>query len=312
MENQPPGTPKDHIRYYFVLLLDILGQKEQLKKWEQLHPDGTITPEMKEGLQNSLGHVLNLRKIFFKFFESTEIGSQQSVLRQWIALNLQTGSERDRYTALSVCNPKLLHFSDMLVAYSAAAAGPANDWNIMALYRMLASVCNLILSFLALRIPIRGAICVGTAVEADDIGFYGPALAEAHHLESKVAGYPRIVVSPTLRDFIRSQPPENNGPADQYVRLGFELCQSMIADDSDGWTVVDYLGNGSRSLLAGNKQLAQTQREAVAQASRFVTDECQRLIRAATAEPSETTEKLAKRYSALHDYFQGHRSIWTA
>ena len=312
MEHQPPVNQKDRIRYYFVLLLDILGQNEQLQKWGQLSPDGSITMEMREGLQNSLGHVLNLRKIFFKFFESTEIGSQQSVPRQWIALNLQTGSERDRYTALSVCNPKLLHFSDMLVAYSTAAAGPVNDWNIMALYRMLGSVCNLIPSFLALRIPIRGAICIGTAVEADDIGFYGPAIAEAHHLESKVSDYPRIVVSPTLRDFIRSQPPENNGPADQYVRLGFELCQSMIADDPDGWTVVDYLGNGSRNLLAGNDLLAQAQRQAVAQATTFVADECQRLTRAATAEPSEMAGKLAKRYSALHDYFQRHRSIWTA
>ena len=310
MENQSPVSQKDRIRYYFVLLLDIMGQKEQLQKWQQLRPDSTITPEMREGLRNSLGRVLNLRKIFFKFFESTEIGSRQGVIRQLIALNLPPGSERDRYSALSICNPKLLHFSDMLVAYSPAAAGPADDWNIMALYRTLGSVCNLIPSFLTLRIPIRGGICIGTAVEADDIGFYGPALAEAHHLESKVADYPRIVVSPALRDLIRSQPPENNGPADQYIRLGFELCQSMIADDSDGWTVVDYLGSGSRNLLAGNNILAQAQRQAVAQATTFVADECQRLTLAAAVEPSETMAKLAVRYLRLQHYFDGRKSVW--
>ena len=310
MENQPPVIQKDQIRYYFVLLLDILGQKEQLKKWEQLSPDLAVTAKMREGLQNSLGRVLALRKGFLKFFGSMEEGSKASGIRKSIASRLPPGSERDRYRALSRCIPKLLHFSDMLVAYSSAAAGPTGDWNIMGLARMLGSVCCLIPSLLELRIPIRGGICIGTAVEADDIGFYGPALAEAHYLESEVAGYPRIVVSPALRDFIRSQPPENNGPVDQYVRLGFELCQSMIADDTDGWTVVDYLGNGSRNLLAGNNLLAQAQRQAVAQATTFVADECQRLTLAATAEPSETMAKLAARYSRLQHYFDGRKSVW--
>ena len=311
MEKQSSPNVKDHIRYYFVLLLDILGQKEQLQKWQQLRPDGTITPEMREGLRNSLGHVLDLRKGFFKFFESAESGSQQSVLRQRTALNLPVGSERDRYTALSVCNPKLLHFSDMLVAYSPAAAGPANDWNIMALYRMLGSVCNLMPCYLAQRIPLRGGICVGTGVEADDVGFYGPALAEAHHLESKVADYPCVVVSPALRDFVRSRPPENNGLVEEYIRLGFTLCQSLIADDPDSCTLVDYLGVGSRQLLSANNVLAQAQQQAVAQATTFVAGECQRLTLAATTEPSEAMAKLAVRYLRLQHYFDSRRSIWT-
>ena len=311
MENQSSVKSEDHIRYYFVLLLDILGQKEQLQKWEQLRPDGTVTAQMKEGLRRSLGQVLNLRKSFFKLFESAESGSQQSVLHQWIALNLQPGSDRDRYNALSVCNPKLLHFSDMLVAYSPAAAGPANDWNIMALYRMLGAVCNLLPSFLALGIPIRGGICIGIGVEADDLGFYGPALAEVHLLESKVADYPRVVVSQALRDFIRSKPPENRGPADQYIRLGFELCQSMIADDPDGWTVVDCLGAGSRKLLSDNNVLAQAQRQAVAKAGEFVAAERQRLTVAAAAGPSEVMAKLAVRYEHLQHYFDSRRRVWT-
>ena len=311
MENQPLVSQSDRIRYYLVCLLDILGQKEQLKKWAQLRPDGTITPEMREGLQNSLRRVLDLRKDFSELFKSAESGSQQSLLRQLIALNLQTGPERDRYTALFACNPKLLHFSDMLVAYSPAAAGPANDWNIVALYRMLGSLCSLIPSFLARGIPIRGGVCLGTAVEAEGVGFYGPALAEAHHLESKVAGYPRIVVSQRLADFIRSQPPENNDAADQHIRCGFTLCQSMIVDDSDGCTVVHYLGNGSRNLLAGSQTLVQVQSQAVAKAAEFVAGECGRLTLAAKAKPSEATVKLAKRYSDLHDYFQKYKAIWT-
>ncbi len=310
MENQPPVIQKDQIRYYFVLLLDILGQKEQLKKWEQLSPDLAVTAKMREGLQNSLGRVLALRKGFLKFFGSMEEGSKASGIRKSIASRLPPGSERDRYRALSRCIPKLLHFSDMLVAYSSAAAGPTGDWNIMGLARMLGSVCCLIPSLLELRIPIRGGICIGTAVEADDIGFYGPALAEAHYLESEVAGYPRIVVSPALRDFIRSQPPGNNGPADEYVRIGFELCQSMIADDSDGYTVVDYLGGGSRGLFGENIHLAQEQRQAVAQAAKFVADEYQRLTSEAAAAPSKPTVELAGRYLCLRNYFDSRKSVW--
>lgn len=311
MENQPHVEQEDYIRYYFVLLLDILGQKEQLRKWQQLQPDGTVTPEMIDGIRNSLGNVLKLRKGFFELLESADAGGQQSVVRQWNALSLQPGSERDRYNALSVGRPKLLHFSDMLVAYSPAAAGPADDWNITALYHMLGSVCSLMPTYLGWRIPLRGGICIGTGIEVDGVGFYGPALAEAHHLESKVAGYPRVVVSQQLRDFIRSQPPENNDHADQYIRIGFELCRSMIAEDTDGWTAVDYLGVGSHELLAGDGNLAQARQQAVDRASHFVAEECQRFALAAENAPSESAEKLAAGYQRLKNYFDSRPSVWT-
>ncbi len=311
MENQSPLNQKGQIRYYFVLLLDIPAQKEQLRKWQQLRGDSSITPEMREGIQNSLGRVLRLRSDCVRFFKSFGSGGGRGQYHQLILDRLRTDAERRRYEALTACVPRLLHFSDLVVAYSPATVGPSDDWNVWALFSMLASLCVVMPAWLAQGIPVRGGICIGVGTEADTVGFYGPALAEAHYLESEVAGYPRAVVSAGLRDFIRFRPPERGGPADGFVRTGFKLCRSMIADDPDGNTVVDYLGVGSHALLAGDGNLAQARQQAVDGASKFVAEECQRFALASESAPSESAGKLAERYRRLKNYFGSRPSVWT-
>jgi hypothetical protein len=46
--------------------------------------------------------------------------------------------------------------------------------------------------------PIRGGIELGLAMDIDNDDIYGPALARAYTLESKVAQYPRIVIGEEL------------------------------------------------------------------------------------------------------------------
>jgi hypothetical protein len=309
MEPQIGKNKKDHIRYYFVLLLDIMGQKEQLEKWSQLQPDGSVTAEMMEGIKGALGRVRRLRTDLPQFFTSFTRSAQQCTT----ALDIPAGRDRERYNTMSAPEIKLLHFSDMLIAHAPAHLGPGSDWNVGALHAILASVCTVIPPSLAGEIPLRGAVCIGTGVEAEEIGFYGPALSEAHRLESRVADYPRIVISDPLWEFIQSCPAEQATVAEKKVRMFFGECKSLVARDTDGRKIVDYLGVGSRELLGNSENLDSVQIDFVAKAYEFVTKEAERLCIAKTtgSEPREKSRTIpAEKYTRLKDYFDSRMTNW--
>ena len=316
---EPTAGENIHLCHYFVLLLDIMGQQEQLEKWSRLPPDGSVTPEMTEGIRRSLGDVYRLRQGFRQFYESALRAAEQCTPMSSNALRIGAGPDRERYKAIAAPEIKLLHFSDIFIAYAPAGVGPGKDLNIKALYAMLGSVCGLIPSFLAGRIPLRGAVCIGAGTETEEIGFYGPALSEAHRLESGVADYPRIVLSDQLRDLVQSGLAEQTTVAEQatdveeYLRILFGLCNSLLAQDTDGRTIVDYLGHGSRELLKNSANLDSAQHGCVARAYEFVTREAERLRIAELTggeprEPPRTSP--AKKLLQLKGYFDRWIDAW--
>ncbi len=162
-------------------------------------------------------------------------------------------------------------------------------------------------SLCAQKIPLRGASCIGTGVEDDDIGFYGPALAEAYHLESELADYPRIVISDPLSDFIKLCPLEQTGIADKYIQDFFKICQSLIAQDADGQTIIDYLGKGSRELFSNSPTLAGAHRDCVNKSREFVEAEFYRLCIMEASRPraeEKPRTSPAEKYVRLKSYFE--------
>lgn len=302
----------DPIRYYFVLLLDILGQKEQLGRWENLSADGVVTEDTRGGIQRSLGPVRDVRREFAAILEKWHKCDQQWVVQLSAGLNPPPGSDLDRCKAISVPEIKLRGFSDLLIAYAPATTGSADDWNIVGLLRILELLNILIPQCLACGIALRGGVCIGTGVEYDRNCFYGPAIAVAHDLESRVADYPRVVVSTNLRDFIRCNLAEGNGPIDGFIRNGFERCQGLIADEQDGQTVVDYLGAGSLGSLPATDNFVRQHRKTIADAAKFVTAERERFADAAAAVPSQDQDmaRLAEKYLRLENYFRSRRANW--
>ena len=89
-----------------------------------------------------------------------------------------------------------------------------------------------------------------------DGSFYGPALVEAHHLESEVAGYPRVVVSPTIRPFpAAGQTYSSDRQADQFMKQMATMCRSLIYEDAaDGSLMIDFLGEPGRREGTGRCQ----------------------------------------------------------
>jgi len=145
---------------------------------------------------------------------------------------------------------------------------------------------------LALKTPFRGAIEIGVAARFPQADLYGPALAKVHDLESKVAQYPRIIVGPTLIDYLNAQvrKPENDLPS--RVNRGLaKLCLSLLSEDADGLWIIDYLGQAFTDL--GRQEGWQEIRK---MAFSFVLGEFERFRR-------EDPDKLGKRYERLVAYY---------
>jgi hypothetical protein len=177
------------IRYYVVCLLDILGQSEKLKLWSDLPPDGTPPPQFVEAFRQTVGTVLYVRDKFKSIFATLE-GCTISD-EEW---EKGTLAQQEAYKRYKACKLEIQTFSDTLVFY-AAMRNDSGDISPLPLNRMLKACAMMMTIGLAeKKIALRGAITIGTGLEIGDKDFYGPALAEAHCLESKCADYPRVLV----------------------------------------------------------------------------------------------------------------------
>jgi hypothetical protein len=154
---------------------------------------------------------------------------------------------------------------------------------------------------LADRTPVRGAVCIGTGTELAANNFYGPALAEAHYLESECADYPRIVVSARTAQFVKK---ETNFSTNPMVNRGMvnlaTVCQSLLHYGGKGEALVDYLGEGMQYF---SSPLDPKLIDAVRKAYSFVISESDRFRK-------EGNEKLANRYVSLRNYFESRLSLW--
>ena len=154
---------------------------------------------------------------------------------------------------------------------------------------------------LAGKVPSRGAVSIGTGMELETGSFYGPALAEAHRLESKVADYPRIVVSAETAEFAKGGGGfSSHGAIETIMNSLAATCRSLLCVDTDGQVIVDYLGEGMHSVLDG---ATPDMIQAIEAAYPFV---CAEAVRFAEAKDA----KHAERYAALRGYVESRLPIW--
>jgi hypothetical protein len=153
---------------------------------------------------------------------------------------------------------------------------------------------------LAGKVPLRGGLCIGTGMNLGR-NFYGPGLAHAHYLENKIAGYPRIVVSKEVGEFIKSFKDANEDPlTSQWMAALATTCQSLICLDTDGQYIVDFLGPGMRVLL---NEVPFDPREPIAKAYRFVCDSEETFRQT-------SNKKLFERYLSLKQYMVDRLPNW--
>ena len=138
-------------------------------------------------------------------------------------------------------------FSD-LVALSLSVASGRKKIPMLGIFLTTAAFGSASLWSLDRGHPVRGGIELDVAWRFGrpdaQIEIYGRALAKAHRLESKVAGYPRIVLGRNLLEYIElwAKLPDSNPDTpytDRANRWCAELVLGILVVDDDGERVVD-------------------------------------------------------------------------
>lgn len=273
--------------YYLVAFVDLLGQRERLRKLNAL-PSNKNEPEYSEFVQvvkDTVGAVYDLQKIASDYFYSFTKNEKNNPL-----------DAIPGFRKLNTCAIKFQHFSDGLVIYVPLRTG--DDYSpSKGVYGALIACGALCLFGLAKKRPVRIGLSIGVAAELHENELYGKAVADAYELESQVAQYPRVVASDEVLSYLQGYADIECNKGDlecQVIKKTAEACLKLLARDFDGRVIVNYLGEFFRNhLMAGAD-------DSIYRLAKSFIDE-----QLSMHQKMQNT-KLAFRYSLLHGYFYEH------
>jgi hypothetical protein len=285
-------SQKGKIGWYVVACLDLLGQQDTLAKL------------------TALPNIENQEEINAFKQQILELYTPINTLRKFSTTNIKAFLEGGiDITSLPQEKQELLkrfrstpifynHFSDSLFVHVPLLDSFGN-FPCTAIYGVLAAIAITFLSCLSLGTVIRGGIELGLAMEINEGEIYGPALARAHILESKVAQYPRIVIGQELLRYLKEIVgyQATTGEERAHVKLA-EKSLKLITTDYDKHNVLDYLGDGIRNSI---KDVSI--KEMVYDAYNFIVRELEK-------HKEEQNSKLEVRYKLLKNYFESRLPAW--
>ena len=298
-EPRPERDRQFPIGHHVVCIVDILGQTEKLRNWAESPPYGSPQAEFIDALRKTSGTVLALCDIFNNYLSQFSDTSRSEDLMACLTVEQRKTLERIQDNRL--CTQQ---FGDTFLFY-ASLANNYGDITMVPMYGMLAA-CGMVMTLgLASHVPLRGAISVGLGMEIDDGKFYGPALADVHHIESKVAEYPRIVVSDQAIEFAKADfrfsanpPIEQIREIEQLNQQTGKLCRALMHKDTDGQMIVNFMGEPMRELALSTRETFP-----VKEAYQFVQAERNRFVAAGD-------KKHADRYRRLLGYMAARLPLW--
>ncbi|MEW6674205.1 MAG: hypothetical protein AB1427_21125 [Thermodesulfobacteriota bacterium] len=280
------------IGYYTVAFLDVLGQQEKLRSLRSL-PDKSNEEQMDtfiKDLKGTYGVVTSMRKMFKDFFRSFS--------KRDTDVSILTADQRKIYKQLTSNPIQIKSFSDAIIVFVSLRTDKVKlptrgIWGIMA-----AAASTALLS-LAAGHPIRGGIDIGLGMEIEEGEIYGPSLARAYSLESKIAQYPRIVVGKECIDYL--QMTARLKPNDIYSEVGSisaKQCLKLLTIDDDGCPIIDFLGD---HFWQSTGNIIEKE---------IIDKAYQNIIKFSQKFKNENDTKKAFRYTLLRGYFEHRLANW--
>jgi len=291
--NQPESNSGLTVNHYLVLFLDVLGQREALRKLPRL-VEMVKNEQDKERyaseIMNAVGPVFQVQEHLVSYFEGFFLDRENSLLPAEI---------RPLFKPIRKNILKFQRFSDGIVGFV-----PLNEelyrFGPIIVFSLLAACSSMLLLAFASKFAVRGGIEIGAGLEWQPGEIYGPVVSTVADLESQKAQYPRIVVGKELLSFLSAfQGTDHIDPVLNVATSFKEQCFiKFLKQDLDGLAFVDFLGEGFRSI-AGTA----LDSKVILPAYEFVKESCARFKK-------EQNTKLSFRYSILERYFRTRLPLW--
>ncbi len=275
------------VSYYLVAFIDLLGQKNDLKKLPRAFSfsDPTKRDELVQYIKKTFGTVQHFYEAFDDYFKANS-DYQYSRLPPPVAERLK--QSRVKYQT----------FTDGITIFTSLQE-TGESIPVQDVFAILSACASVFVMFLSIGKPLRGGVDIGIGMETARHGIYGPVVVQAYELESSMAEYPRIAVGNGVVEYLQS---EANFPGSDlfsaYRKSLSQTCMNILCLDTDGTRIIDYLGKGFKDSVA-NDILG----DLPLKAYEFVTTEAERF-------KIEKDGKLLNRYTRLKQYFDRELDRW--
>lgn len=228
--------------YHVVAWLDLLGQREMLKRIGLMPSMPEEAAEFRQAVLNARGRVKEFRAMIRGLREGrsgNEKDGDEFSNSQW---DIIAQAIWNRHSGIRV---ELEMISDAVLLKvdlkETRAHDPLNS--VLALCEIAQLV---VLSSLSKRFSVRGGIDRGVGFEIEADSLYGPVVVNAYELESKRADYPRLVFGPSFMGYLvyKEKQAQESGidPREADLICDFlRQIRQLITFDVDGLPVLNFL-----------------------------------------------------------------------
>lgn len=283
--------------YYLVAFIDILGQRDEIRKmYVPLHDGDEARNEILDQLTATAGKVISVRELIISTLNF--IGQPTHIQK-----NAEpTIAEKIKEVRKPIV--KFMMFSDSLVLFMPLSGNKSNV--VSNINAVLCAISFATIACHARGIPIRGGVDVGAGINIQESEIYGSALERAYSLESNYASYPRILIGEELKRYLDDAfiiKTSFAGPLEQEDVLASgitKMALSLISKDNDGLLILNYLSNKIYEYSLKSPTVA---KENFYMGLTFAEKQYIKF-------KNEGNIKLASRYGRLVSFYNAHKGIW--
>ena len=286
-------SPETIYRYYCVAFLDILNQRDMIRKIESLPDTEEEWQNFKKQVKSTIGTVYRFRKLFSDFFLA--FSKQRFPPKDLDENHLEIYRKIEKASRHFL--PKIQSFSDTVIIFVPLSDDQRTVYSD-GIFSTLLSISGTYIGLMASGAIFRGGIDIGIGLEIEPNEIYGPVVLKAYDLESKIAKYPRVVIGDELANFLQLMiQNSNDSDHSKYNKVIATKCSELMFEDGDGRYALDYLGIAYRDFAGP------TVAKFINKAKEFVEYQIEE------AKRKRDTE-LFLRYQSLWGYFEDQLPHW--
>ncbi len=278
------------LQYYAVCYLDIMNQRENIQAVTEVPITEEARKRALEKMRGSYGLIIKVREM---------IGSLISILNQ---RGSETPKEYHPMLEKIVGNPLCVHrIGDAFVIYFPLGVEKGKI-ALFGVHKQMMAAAGIHLTSLSFKTPVRGSLTIGLGMEIEENELYGPAVVRAYDIEQKEADWMRIVMDPSVVEFLNKYNLSDRGIIpqtlpDKMASYFYDSCAKFVEIDHDGRYVLNYLQQDFLNHIPDRD-------ERIEAAKRFLKGEHERFK--AIGHSSATGAKIAQKYKMTLDYFTDH------